>query len=312
MSNVLQNTGGNTLKVLGGGGFGSVGDAVATLPVANLVYDGFESGDWTTPSGPSPALNTNSFAWGSSSRVSIVNQAGTTGTVYADDAGPTGPTDYTGLVAGRWTGFENSKSARFRFPAPAVLGDEIVGEKYWAIPLGSGETDLWMRYQFRVPTNFYHDPALANNKFMALWSNGYSTTGTGCVWNMRPVSGNGSAQLMCSYALGNQIPSAGSSGEQPLGNFIDITTDQGLWFQMVLRFKAATADGANDGEIHTYYKKEGQSVFTEMTALTGLNTYIGAGLTGMRGGYIFGSHRGYAVDTEYLLDNFELSSSSLI
>ena len=38
MGNVLQNTGGNTLKVLAGGGYGSVGDAVASWQLASTNY----------------------------------------------------------------------------------------------------------------------------------------------------------------------------------------------------------------------------------------------------------------------------------
>ena len=292
----------------------------------NLFRDDFEDGTMEVNSIRGVALNTNDFQWAGNNRTSLVTMepqlfspshcdvthvSGEPTAIYNSALICSGPQSPAG--GGDWAADSGNVSLRFRFPGePAQIGTgETLAEQYWSMPIASGVSDYWIRYRVRVPVNYVNDLTNANSKFLAIFMNTYGGIGAGAVWNMRPKGDTGS-YLTVAEANGNQQPSAGSNGETTIGDLINVPADRGAWITMVMRFKAATSDGANDGEIHTYHMKSGQTTFTEMTALTGLNTYVAGGLAGIRGGYFQGSHKGYQDDTEWLMDTVEMSSGSLI
>lgn len=271
-------------------------DLVTEPPGGVLFVDGFESADMlkTNPDG---------FRWGSNNKTSVVAMPnGVPTAVYNNGViNNPSPNDVD------WTPHDGLYSLRFRYPAGI---DSFAEQRF---DLGTPHKDIWFRYSLRVPTNFEHrtnDPS--NMKLFALWMDGDQGKGGGStvVWQIRPNGSNGSVAVFSSSP--GQF--TGTGGELQSSPFISSPADQGRWMQVVLHVKAATDRTSNDGVIELWRRWDGEQSFTQIHEA--LNADIAPapdGPEGWKAGYIMGwSNPGYDVDTEWLMDEFTVSDSSLL
>lgn len=262
-----------------------------------LFHDGFESGDMSTS-------NADGFSWLHMNRTSLVTMnPGTYGTCDGTQSGPhvifNGNPVCIGVSPDRdWTAKNGDISMRFRYPAGEPMSEQ-------RFSLGVHYEDIWVKYWIRVPVNFNHGSL--NNKFLSLWvgSGGYDTYGT-VTWQTRP-DGSGGARLV--YQDGGVL-----SGERGATAFISYPSDQGRWMEVVARVKAATSSSAEDGIIQFYRRWDGDIEWEKIHEKLNANTWNPAsGSQGISHGYLMGWANGaYTENTEFLLNDFKLSESSLL
>ncbi len=114
----------------------------------------------------------------------------------------------------------------------------------------------------------------SNNKFLAMWADGYSAHGAGpsIVWELWPVQVAAAGQtarattLAVHYSKGNHTgagPHLNASG----GPFID-ASDAGKYIDVVVHGKFSSSTGAKDGVIQTWIRKETALQFTRVHNIT--------------------------------------------
>lgn len=256
--------------------------ALATPAQAEEIFaDSFESGDMS-------ATNSDGFNWGRNNRTSVVTSEAA---VYNNKEiynVPPGNPD--------WTPKTGEHSLRFRYAS----GEFMTEQRF---DLGAHYKDLWLSYWIRVPTNFVQGSL--NSKFLSVWPSTYDREGT-VTWNTRP-NGTGGANLV--------VSDGGVTGKEDLPTlFIEVPSDRGRWMHVVAHIKSASGPEAHDGLIQLYRRWENESSYTTIhdktTADTWDNTTSNQGISQ---GYIFGwANDAYDDDTEWLLDDFSLHTSSPI
>lgn len=261
--------------------------------VEYLFYDSFESGDMS-------ATNEDGFSWGRNNRTSLV----TTEAVVWNN----GIRDNPISEDKDWTPFHGEHSLRFRYPALEAQSEQ-------RFSLGGAYPELWIRYWIRIPHNFIHENptgSSANNKWFALWMDGYSQHGEGptIVWNFWPES-DGSSRFSFSFS---KETNGLRSHHGSYNHFIRFPEDQGRWMQVVLYAKMSTDALSNDGETRIWRRWEGETEFTLISESVERGFVAPEnGPQGWSAGYIMGwSNSGYAEETEFLLDEFTLSTTSLL
>ncbi len=274
----------------GSGGNASACPEVAGTPV---LVDSFESGDMSK-------TNADGFTWGSNNRTSVVTA---THAVWHNGSinNPIG-------AGQNWEPFDGAHSLRFRYPALEAWSEQ-------RFDLGGAYPEVWIRYWLRVPENFVHENVTGgagNNKFFALWMDDYSQHGDGptIVWNFWPQDDKSS---YFTYSLSQET--GGTDGHHgKYTDFIRSPHDQGRWMQVVLYAKMSTSSTANDGESRIWRRWQDECDFTLISETTGRGFVApAAGPNGWAAGYIMGwANSGYAEDTEWLLDDFTVSTSSLL
>ena len=266
-----------------------VGGGSGPTSTPDLFADGFESQDL---SASSASVNTVNFAWTDSNRSSVLTQ------VDASTARRVFPVafieDYTD---GRDV---TAKNGSYSMGLEYAANTEMAEQRFSF----DAQDEVWIRYWTRVPENFYQ--GTMNNKWMSIWQGAvgdYDSFGT-LTWQTRPTSG-GNAQLV--------VSDGGSLGSELLGTpFIDISTDLGRWMQVVIHIKGATSGSSNDGLLQFYRRWEDEESFTLMQENTGLIRQYNNG-AGYAHGYIFGwANDPYDEDTWWLVDDFEMSTGSLL
>lgn len=276
----------------GGGGGGS------TL-TGNLVRENFD------PAIMSPSFNQAGFNWSSLNRTSIV-------TVEADGDKITlynssGQVYNKDTIASRdWTPRTPlTNSLRFRFPESPGASEAMAEQRFTMNP----QPEVWVGFWLRVPINFTHPRSSGgqtNSKFLALWKERYDNEAMGtATWQLH---GDGNGGSLISIADGGvQV------GAVQYTQFINVPADRGRWMHVVFHLKSATSASANDGVLELWRRWENQSSYTKIHDLQNANTYeSGASNQGYRESFILGSHRGYQAETEWLLQDFELSTESLL
>jgi hypothetical protein len=262
-------------------------------PVSYLFYDSFESGDMS-------ATNEDGFRWAGNNRTSIVTAEAA---VWNN-----GPRDNPISEGQDWTPFHGEHSLRFRYAALEAQSEQ-------RFSLGGAYPEVWIRYWIRIPHNFIHENptgSSANNKWFALWMDGYSQHGEGptIVWNFWPES-DGSSEFTFSFS---QEAGGLRSHHGSYNHFIRYPDDQGRWMQVVLYAKMSTDGTSNDGETRIWRRWEGEEEFTLISESVERGFVAPEnGPQGWAEGYIMGwSNSGYAEDTEFLLDEFTVSTTSLL
>ena len=271
----------------------------AHIFAADIFSDSFESTDMS-------ATNSSGFKWAANNRTSVVTQDINDGPVAVYNNKPIYNIVSLTMPDGtprNWTAKTGNYSLRFRYPANKTWTEQ-------RFDLGKPLRELWIRYWLRVPTNFtYGAGSRRNNKFFAIWMDGYESKGDGStVWlGMEPYNNTG-ATLGFTYSKGKYRGSEGYKQHTP---FIT-TADRGRWMQIVLHLKVESSDGANDGIIQTYRRWAGESKFTKLHEMLNVPLRIsGSGPDGFKKGYILGwANAPYQNDTEWLLDDFAISDSS--
>lgn len=254
-----------------------------STPATSEVFfsDSFESGDMS-------ATNSAGFNWQGNNRTSIVTDERV---VYSNGE------KNVPMPSGRdWEATDGDHSLRFRYGA----GEEWAEQRF---KLGRHYEDLWIGYWARVPINFVHGSL--NNKFLSLWPESYDRPGT-VTWQTRP-NGSGGAVLV--------VQDGGvTDGERQATQFIEVPKDQGRWMHIVARVKSASGPNANDGIIQFYRRWEGENNYKKLHEKTISDTWDDtSNQQGISQGYILGwANDPFNDDTEWLVDEFTLSTTSLI
>lgn len=257
---------------------------------APTLSDGFETANLAAPTGPSPAINTNGFRWGTTNYTQVVGQINNLATAVYGARGAINLT-YSGLNFTCRTGIY---CLRFAYSPGAYMSEQrfFLGQHY---------PDVWVGYWLRVPTNFYHGGQ--NNKFAAFWTNGYDGPGD-VTWQTRPT-GSGNAKLVVQDGGTQQVEI------DAYNNFINVSTDRGRWMQVAIRMRPATASGANNGVIEFYRRWSNESTYTLLYRKTNARFYEGG--QGIHEGYLMGwANDPYTSATDWLLDDFTVSAESLV
>lgn len=256
-----------------------------------LASDSFESGDMSAPSH-------DGFSWERNNRTSIVSS---TGVLWSN-----GSKDID-IPSGRdWTAYDGENSLRFRYPARENMAEQ-------RFSLNESHPELWASFWLRVPANFYHQSG--NQKLFALWMDGYSAHGDGSTITLefRPDGSNeaGSSVFYANVGKGRSNITGGDIGIHP---FITVPSDRGRWMNLVIRVVAESSEDESDGILEVWRKWEDESSYTQTQDLDGLPIRIPSdGPNGFKKGYLMGWANGaYSEDTEFLLDDFTLSTESLL
>jgi hypothetical protein len=263
-------------------------------PTGDLVFDGFETADLS--------VGTNGFSWASTNRTSIVRSDGCV--VFNGPANPCGNEDR------EWEsrpGSAGSHALRFHYLAGGAMSEQ-------RFSIGSAHRELWASWWLRVPTNFEHldGPSSDNNKLFMFWMDDYSTRGDGSTVGMetRP-DGSGGARWYVKVSPGRNTALGGDRGSVP---FISYPSDQGRWMKIVVRIKAETSADAGDGLMQVWRRWEDEGSFTQTHNRTGQPIRVpSAGPNGFSAGYLMGwANSAYGQETEFLIDDFTLSTGSLL
>jgi hypothetical protein len=253
-----------------------------------LFVDSFESGDMS-------ATNEDGFSWGNNNRTSVVTAEGE---VYNN--GKTGGAIPSGKD---WEPKDGQHSLRFRYPA----GEPWAEQRF---NLGGAYPEIWIKYWLRVPVNYQHGPG--NYKFLSLWMDGYNSSAGGkIVWELWPTDIPGDSVLAFSSSAGN---AAGDSGPKQHTPFINASEDRGKWMEIVIHAKTSSGGEPNNGVIELWRRWEGEESYTQFHKKTDATLAIPVGgPDGWNGGFLMGwANNSYSEETEWLLDSFEMSISSLL
>ena len=270
-----------------------------------LVYDSFESQDMST-------TNSDGFSWGNNNKTSVVTQHATDGSVAVYNNGSiyniAAPVMNDGTIRD-WTAFDGDYSLRFRYPA----SQNWTEQRY---ELGNGYPEVWVSYWIRVPINYYRGSG-TNNKWFNIQMGTMSQYGDPTVSRIEMQdwpNGNGGMNINIQFRNGSDELFA-SSPSYP--DFIT-PNDAGRWMHLIYHMKASQTNTSTDGILRMYRKWEGDTSYTLINELVNLNVGIGAGsvsagLLGWASGYIMGyANAPYDNDTEWLLDEFTISTTSLL
>jgi hypothetical protein len=267
-------------------------DAAAQDAEEVLMSDGFESGDMS-------ATNCGGFRWAPNNRTSVVTMAPGPKVVWHN-----GPRESPGPEGADWTAKHGQYLLRFHYPAGEAWSEQ-------RFTLGGAYPEIWIRFWLRVPENFVHGSGRpSNNKFFALWMDGYSQHGTGptIVWNFwRQDDGNS----YFTFSLSN-VERRGHHGRAD--DFLVSPRDQGRWMQIVLYAKMSSSPEAPDGAARIWRRWENEDALTLISESVGNRFHPPKdGPQGWAAGYILGwANAAYAQDTEWLLDGFTVSEKSLL
>ncbi|MCH2533645.1 MAG: hypothetical protein MK008_04315 [Bdellovibrionales bacterium] len=259
-----------------------------------IFYDSFESQDLST-------TNSEGFSWHRPNRTSLVNSFGYA--VWNGRSINNGP--YPDRF---WEGFNSDHSMRFRYPAGETWAEQ-------RFSIGAPKTEIWISYMIRIPINYSHGVgggSPTNNKFISLWMDDYSHKGDGSsFWLSMENAGNGNTDLAFTYSLGSY---KASEGMRQHAAFINANEDKGRWVKIVIHLKAESSPGAKDGVVETWRRWESESDYVQLHGKYDVPFKIPAnGPNGFYKGYLLGWANGtYSELTEWLIDDFTLSSSSLL
>ena len=238
----------------------------------------------------------------------------------------------------KWSGY-NSSGVVTSIPTPQVLsgtgiGTNVAGKdwkarlgnnalrvvypagKFWAeqhFDLGQGLQEVWFKFDLRVPTNFTHEnqgPGIpSNSKLFYVWMDDYSYKGKGATVGWEYWKGSDGISAL---AVNIQSDNANRhTGHQHHFDFINSKTDKGKWMSLVFHLKTSSKDGAADGVVSLYRKWDDEDEFVRYHHVT--NAILPPQFGGFRQGYLMGWHNGhYAQDTEWLIDNFIVSSENIL
>jgi hypothetical protein len=247
-----------------------------------VFFDDFESG--TMEGG-------NGFSWGRNNRTSVVRDDGcavwNNGAIMncgQSDNWENGP------------GVDGRHALRFRYAA-----GQNMSEQRFTLPEAMDE--VWISYWIRVPVNFSHPGGNNNQKFFALWQDDYEFSGSGATATFQfRASGDGSR--VANYQI---LPGSGSSTARHTGEsgsaMLWTTADRGRWLKVVIHARNGT-----NGLVEQWSRWEGESNWTQLYSA---NQNLGS--AGWRSGYIMGwANAPYSQDTEFLIDDFTVSATSLL
>ncbi len=251
-----------------------------------VVSDSFESGDMSKTS----AIG---FRWSNTKKTSVVTS---TTEVYS-----TSLINEPAPEHSQWEAKTGNHALMLRYKAGKSWTEQRF---HWSEPL----PEIWMSFWLRVPTNYAHpevEGANDNQKLFRLWMDGYAQKGNGSTVGMS-FRGNGYGG---SYFFA-KIAGGGDKGRVP---FISIPSDRSRWMHLVVHVKSESVPGENDGLMEVWKKWEGDSKYTKTHDFREQPIKLSSTKKGFASGYLMGwANAPYPVDTEFLIDDFKLSTSPLL
>tara|TARA_R110002074_G_scaffold383969_1_gene564421 strand:+ start:19214 stop:20047 length:834 start_codon:yes stop_codon:yes gene_type:complete len=250
-----------------------------------LISDSFESGNLSTTS----AIG---FRWSDTKTTSVVT---------ADtQVFVTSPVNLPAPETSQWEAKTGDHAMMLRYRA----GKSWTEQKFH---FDEPQPEIWMSFWLRVPTNYAHPKvkgASDNQKLFRLWMDGYGQKGDGTTLGMS-FRGDGRGG---SYFFA-KIAGSGDKGKVP---FITIPRDRGRWMHLVVHVDSESAPGASDGLMEVWRKWEGDTDYTKTHDFKNQPIKLSSTKKGFASGYLMGwANAVYPVDTEFLIDDFELSTSPL-
>ena len=260
-----------------------VGGGPSSTP--NLFSDSFESG---TLASPTASVDAGNFQWGDMAWSYVVDTSTDT-LIYRSTGAVNEPTPVN-----TWESKTGNRNLFLKHSA----NQEMAEQRFTLDP----QEDLWFRYWLKVPDNFSH--GAQNNKFFSVFGSTYDAAGT-VTFETRPLTGGDSyIYLKDGGAVG---------GDEQDTPFIDASADAGRWMQVAIHVKNATASGADDGVIQLYRRWEDENDFTLLLDKQNATRQWESGTLGYREGYFMGwANDPYTAQTEWMLDDVEVSTGSLI
>jgi hypothetical protein len=263
--------------------------ATPQLVVGNIVNDGFESADFSSPGYPN-------FSWSNVNRTYIVTSEAV---VY----------DGTGVVYKPSTKDRVPKSGQhslmFQYPPGAFQSEQRFN-------IGGAYPEIWMSFWLRVPVNFSHPSAPpANQKLFNIWMDGYSNTGAGSTAGMEfSPNGAGGSNFFVKVSSGDFNVTNAPLGTVP---FITVPDDQGRWMSLVVHIKSETQPNLQDGVMGVWRKWEDEQNYSKTHDLSSLPIKLDSAAGGFKAGYLMGfANSPYPDWTEFFIDDFKLSTTSLL
>lgn len=255
-----------------------------------IVYDSFESGDMSKTS-------SYGFKWADSKRNPVITVDARVSTSSLVDR----PTP----EISQWEAKTGTHALIMRYET----GDSWTEKRF---SFAEPQPEIWMSFWLRVPINYSHpDVGVKDNqKLFYLWQDGYSTKGEGSSVGMEfRGDGNGGSYFYGKISAGGYTGSGGDSGRT---QFITVPRDRGRWMHLVAHIKSESARGAGDGAFEVWRKWENETDYTQTQNLTNKTIRVATAVPGFANGYLMGwANAAYPVDTEFLIDDFALSTTPL-
>lgn len=296
--------------------------SVATSAHAGIIFkDSFDSRDMS-------ATNNDGFKWDVNNGTSIVTEEDADNDGIKDPVAVYNnkpiynphPDEMPDKSPRNWTAKHTDPNAAAG-KAPSSLRFRFAAGRNWTeqrYDMGKGYPDVWISYWMRVPVNYKRGNG-ANNKWfnilmgpMSLYDDLHASKIEMQDWP-NPNDPR-SADLRIQFRNGANGVYANSAYYR---KFLT-PADAGKWMHLVYHFKASSAPGAKDGVLRLYRRWENEKNYTLINDLSNLEVAVGqasidAGFPGWSNGYIMGyANAPYANDTEWLLDDFRISTSSLL
>jgi hypothetical protein len=271
--------------------------ATSAVHADDVISDSFETRDMS-------ADGSIDLDWGSTNRTTLVKRDPVLGDlIIYDDA----VVEIQQGFDRQWQAKDGDVSLRFDYPS---------GTNSWAeqrFALSSAREEIWIRFWLKVPINYKHSSnSPSNSKLFALWMDDYSSKGAGptVIWEFWN-DGAGGSKVAYHYSPGGYRT---ANSHKQHTSFIRYPDDQGRWMQVVMHIKAASHVDANDGVIRLYRRWADESSFAKLHEDTKADIAPpSSGPEGWKAGYLMGwSNPGYDQQTEWLLDDFKMSSTSLL
>ena len=270
-----------------------------------FLVDGFESADMST-------TNSDGFSWDVNNKTSIVTVDDEDGSVAVYNNGPI----YNIQPGNDWYAYEGDYSLRFRYAAGEAWSEQRFN-------LGGEYPELWISYWLRVPINYIHGtldrpPGHRGQKFNAFWTYQYESDQPLVVpafWDLVDAWNEGETEGV-SYCTVGIYPSGTPHNaiKKDYKDFIIFPEDQGRWMHTVMRLKVSSYNGAEDGVFQWWRRWSDEDDHTLLVDIQDIGWDTTEGHPdGWSAGYLMGWALGqYTEDTEFLIDDFKLSESSLL
>lgn len=202
-----------------------------------------------------------------------------------------------------------SHALRFAYAANGSGQDGWSEQRFY---LGTGYSELWIRYDLYIPSNFVHrqqpDDQENNKGFFYLWSGDYNNPNGPMLGNEYwpagsgdSTSSNGTLRVWAPGKVDKHVWDAMPKAIE--------AADLGQWVRIVVHLKYASSAN-NDGVAEAWKTRGGTR--TKIMDIKNGNWYM-AGQPGFDQGYILGwSNSGFSTQTDFYVDNFAMSTTSLL
>jgi len=218
-------------------------DDGSAAPEPTLFSDDFEGETMAPEATRDLSTNESGFVWRSNNRTAIVRDEWPDGGRVVWENGPADE-----FVEGAdYRTRDGAHSLRLRYPPEESWAEQ----RFWLNEDATGYDELWIGYWIRVPHNFAHasgNGSPSNNKWLAVWMDGYSQHGTGSTavfntWSSRDHE-DGAARATISS---NAEPVGHHGG---IDDFVVPSRDRGRWMYTVHRLAVGSGAGTADGTAH--------------------------------------------------------------